>query len=351
MINYPIWMSKSRLPKLPSLVEQKLTKTGYTRGASFSEIYQNRVTRNNTVLIPWENWDQCKLPDDGTDAYENGFIVLVEPSWYFNTSSADRELLAEGIRLGKNSLLLFRKRSDWNEYTRTHVLPNGMRFSEGTSRTDPLGGIYMARVHATVSDDGAEITHGYNNSQLRGAGIRVYEYASAETIKQTRWQLEALFWMCHDSRPAMMTAGMSSAEIDLRISAIDKNAANAGLLDIERLRTLRIINSADELICPLCLQRISAADFLRRSEQAEGRETYDLTTTEVSLFHIQELRVGKFQHKQYNLGWGHHFCNVVVTDKGIVPTLDWMRQVLENQEKAAENLGQSIESVEEAVDL
>lgn len=42
------------LPKLPPLVEQKLTKTGYTRGATMKEIYQNRVTRNNPVLIPWE---------------------------------------------------------------------------------------------------------------------------------------------------------------------------------------------------------------------------------------------------------------------------------------------------------
>lgn len=343
-------MPKPRLPNLPSLVEQKLTKTGYTRGASLSEIYQNRVTRNNTVLIPWDNWNQCKLPDDGSDVYENGFIVLVEPSWYFNTGSADQELAAEGIRLGRNALLLFRRRSDWNAYAPTDVLPNGMRFFEGISRTDPLGGVYMARVHATVSDGGAEITLGYNTSQLRGAGIRVYEYASTATIRRTRWQLETLFWMCHDARPSMMIAGMSSEAIDLRIAEIHKQAANADLLDIGRLRTLRIINRADELICPLCLQQISAADFLRRSEQAQGRETYDLTTTAVSLFHIQELRVGKFQHKPYNLGWGHHFCNVVVTDKGIVPTLDWMRAVLENQEQAAENLGESIESVEEAVD-
>ncbi|MBD5308340.1 MAG: restriction endonuclease, partial [Bacteroides sp.] len=35
-----------------------------------------------------------------------------------------------------------------------------------------------------------------------------------------------------------------------------------------------------------------------------------------------------FNHRPYNLGWGHHHCNVVVKDSGIEPTLDWMRRVL-----------------------
>ncbi len=32
--------------------------------------------------------------------------------------------------------------------------------------------------------------------------------------------------------------------------------------------------------------------------------------------------------RSYNLGWGHHHCNVVVKDSGIVETLEWMREVL-----------------------
>ena len=53
-----------------------------------------------------------------------------------------------------------------------------------------------------------------------------------------------------------------------------------------------------------------------------------LTVTEVSLFHIRELRTGEFNHKPYNLGWGHHHCNVVVKDAGIDATLEWMREVI-----------------------
>ena len=50
------------------------------------------------------------------------------------------------------------------------------------------------------------------------------------------------------------------------------------------------------------------------------------------MFHIQELRTGEFNHRPYNLGWGHHHCNVVVKDAGIQPTLDWMREVLKRND-------------------
>jgi hypothetical protein len=64
-------------------------------------------------------------------------------------------------------------------------------------------------------------------------------------------------------------------------------------------------------------------------EQAEGRVVPDLTVTELNLFHINELRVGSFNHLTYNLAWGHHHCNVVVKDAGIQKTLEWMVRVLE----------------------
>ncbi len=159
-----------------------------------------------------------------------------------------------------------------------------------------------------------------------------------------------MFWACHDVDSAMINAGMSEFDIEIRRTLILEQAQAAGLLDQHRLQTLRILNEQNELVCPLCLNLISALDFLKRAEQAEGRETYDLTTTEISLFHIQELRVGKLQHKPYNLGWGHGFCNTVAADRGILQTLDWMQGVLENQKRTTDSLGESLDSVEEAVD-
>ena len=74
---------------------------------------------------------------------------------------------------------------------------------------------------------------------------------------------------------------------------------------------------------------LSAHGFMSRLMQAEGREVHDLTVTEINLFHIKELRYGQFNHKPYNLGWGHHHCNVVVKDSGIDETLQWMIRVIE----------------------
>lgn len=344
----------ARLPTLPELVDRKLYKTGQTRGATVREIYQNRVGRNSTVLIPFAVWDECRVPDDGSGAYENGFIVLVDPGWYFTSIDAERELDSRGVRLGTNALLLFQQRSEWRDFALADgdQLPNGEPFAPATSRVAPLGGTYLARVHSTTAAEGGEaVVRGYNQTSLRGAGIRVYEYASSQALADTRLQLEALFWHCHDSTASVLAAGMSRSDHDDRMRSKLTEAMLAGLLDYDRLQLARMLDDQRRTICPLCLNLISADEFMRRGEQAEGRMTWDNTITEVSLFHIEELRVGKLQHKPYNLGWGHHFCNVVVKDAGIIPTLRWMKGVLENNGDSWAAIDEAEESVEQGVDL
>lgn len=341
--------TRSSLPRLPKLAEQKLAKTGYTRGATQREIYQNRVTRSNTVLIARELWPLCKKPDDGSEKYENGFIVLVEPSWYFEVEKPDELLAVEGLELGVNALLLYQRRADWTNYVPANgFLPNGKRFTPGTSRRNPLGGVFIARIHGTVSSDRMQVMEGYKSTARRGAGIRVYEYASSDTIQKARLQMEAVMWLCRDSVEQLTAEGMSLADARERKKKQLARAQEQKLLDLGRLRALRIINNDDCTTCPLCLAEISAGDFFKRAQQAEGRATYDLTTTEVSLFHIQELRVGKLQHKTYNLGWGHHHCNVVTKDAGIMPTLQWMKSVMDRQPSIA--LADEARLVEEAVE-
>lgn len=76
-------MAIKRLPKLPQLLDRKIYKTGQTRGADDDVIYQNRVGRWSTVLIPYACWHLCAKPQDNTAADENGFIVLISPTEYF----------------------------------------------------------------------------------------------------------------------------------------------------------------------------------------------------------------------------------------------------------------------------
>jgi hypothetical protein len=109
---------------------------------------------------------------------------------------------------------------------------------------------------------------------------------------------------------------------------VDEFCEQNELDDTTRLEGNRLLRG-DRCICPLCLAAITADELASRVEQAAGREVPDLTVTSANLFHIEDLRIGEFNHRIYNLGWGHYHCNTVARDMGIRRTLDWMREVLQ----------------------
>lgn len=311
-------MKKKRV-SLPHDIKTKIYKTGQTRGADDDVIYQNRVGRNSTVLIPYDKYNICK-----DEFYEKGFIVLIKPEIFFSKSK--KELKDEGLVLGKNLLVFYETREQWNSYP---LRPSWKAPNKRNGAS--LNGEYVARVPALTSDDekSKKIVVGYNEKKLKGAGIRVYEYASSDTINKTKIQLEYLFWHCYDIEQFINESPNPAGYRLLK----EKNERKAHLLNLdnrEKLKGARIFDKNSNTICPLCLKRISARGFCNKELQAEGREVPDLTVTNTSLFHIKELRVGELNHRPYNLGWGHHFCNVVVKDSGIEKTLKWMVKVLKN---------------------
>lgn len=310
----------ARLPTLPSLLDRKIYKTGQTRGADDDQIFQNRVGRNSTVLIPLSIWRAHQtvrqLP------YENGYIILVPPPEYF-ADGGPVALLQEGVEVGRNALIFYELRSHWNQWN-----PDAHGLTVPTARKDPLGGQYVARIANTTAQGDERINRGYTTTGLKGAGIRLYEYAATDVIQSARRQLEALFWLADDSVQTCTEVGMSEQDVLRRRDAILGEADQRGLLDFQALQNARTIDGDHKLVCPLCLERISSLGFLSRMEQAAGRERHDLTVTEINLFHIKELAYGLFNHRPYNLGWGHHHCNVVCKDSGIMETLAWMQGVL-----------------------
>lgn len=316
----------ARPPKIPNLLDRKIYKTGQTRGADDDQIFQNRVGRASTVLIPmpvFVNHEAIRQLD-----YENGFIVLVRPSEYFE-EYGDDGLAKYGLKIGENALVFYELREDWSRWN-----PDALGYSEPNSRQAPLGGEYVARIANTTAAGDQRINRGYTTTGLKGAGIRLYEYAPNDIIAQCRIQLEAIFWCAVDAAEEMAAAGMSPDGVRLRRQIILQKANDEGLFEKEKLKETRLINEAGELVCPLCMDRVSAAGFLNRLAQAAGRERHDLTVTEINLFHIVELSYGAWNHRPYNLGWGHHHCNVVCKDAGIYPTLDWMRGVLRRNGEA-----------------
>lgn len=301
---------------LPKEVKTKIYKTGQTRGADDDVIFQNRVGRNSTVLIPYEEYSLCN-----NISYENGFIVLIKPEIYFREHISD-ELKAKGLTLGQNLLVFYETRKQWDDY------PILSSWSVANSRTAPLGGEYVARVPKTTASGSSKIIRGYSDTSCKGAGIRVYEYSSKQNISDCKLQLEVLFWHCYDALDLIISLGIGESEAKDYIAKLEKKAQDKGLFDYEKLHKARIIDKDGFTICPLCLEKISSKNFCKRIEQAEGRDVPDLTVTETSLFHINELRIGQLNHRPYNLGWGHHHCNVVVKDSGIEKTIQWMQEVL-----------------------
>jgi hypothetical protein len=312
---------------LPKLLTTKIYKTGQTRGADDDEIYQNRVSRSSTVLIPYSIWDESSLPPNNEDTFQNGFIALIKPIEYFGNPNITNELQEKGLVLGENALIFYKTREEWNTNN-----PEGLRWSPADSRTPPLGGKYVARIAGITAVGGERISKGFNTSKLKGAGIRLFEYASKTTIKDCRTQLEAIFWLCHNSIDTVVEFGLEKEAAQVQKDKCLKEAKDNGLLDLNKLKYMRMINDG-VTICPLCLKPLSAYGFFSRMLQAAGREVHDLTITEINLFHIKELRYGEFNHSSYNLGWGHHHCNVVVKDAGIDETIEWMDSVLEENIK------------------
>lgn len=237
--------SMARLPKLPSLLDRKIYKTGQTRGADDDQVFQNRVGRNSTVLIPIAVWRAHQairqLP------YASGYIVLVTPPDYFEGAGA-AGLLAEGIEVGRNALIFYELRAHWNQW---NPQQHGLRVP--SSRTAPLGGHYVARIANTTADADERINHGYTSTGLKGAGIRLYEYAPLGVIQTARIQLEALFWLADDSVQTCIEVGMTKGDVDQRRKHALDDAANKGLLDYDALREARTIDQDNKLVCPLCV--------------------------------------------------------------------------------------------------
>ncbi|MCM1186918.1 MAG: BstXI family restriction endonuclease [Lachnoclostridium sp.] len=312
-----------KIPKLPKLLDRKIYKSGQTRGADDDVIYQNRVNRNNTVLIPFHVWQSDERLYKIAEQFENGYIVLINPSDYYDLKEPEKILAEYHLILGKNCLLFYETRDEWNMYN-----PSEKGIKAALNRRSPLGGEYVARIPATTAENDNKINIGFTKTSQKGAGIRLYEYASAYTIQKCRLQLEAIFWCCYDALKVVQEFGMSEEDAIFRKDDCLNKCKVQGLLDINKMKGHRILDDNYETICPLCQKKLSGYGFFKRLPQAEGREVPDLTVTEINLFHIDELKYGVYNHKPYNLGWGHHHCNVVVKDSGIEATLQWMKEVL-----------------------
>jgi hypothetical protein len=303
----------SLLHGLPEEIKKKINKTKQTRGAQPYERvpFQNRVNRTGIALVPYSF--RAKLHPEG---FSDGYRVMVRPSEYFERSGVVRKDFDAKVKLGENAFVYYDNRRAWRE------LPPATSWSVCEDRTG--NGHYLARVPANTANDeqeAREIVIG------EPQGIRFFEYASPKDVEHTVAQLAWLAWQ---------TLGIDAVRTDGG-KGIPKSLAAVlekhKLADAEKFLALggliRLASGELRTVCPLCRAEIDAAGLMSRVEQMEGREVFDLTITEINLFHLKELRPGEYNHRPYNLAWGHHHCNAVARDNGVAVTVNWMAGVLE----------------------
>ena len=314
-----------RLPKLPTLLQSKIYKTGQTRSANDDVVFQNRANRNGTVLIPFESIHLFDISVFTSNRFESGFIVLISPEEYYTNPDALALMKARKLKLGVNTILFYETRAQWNEF---NLYKNKLLIAE--KRTSPIDGHFVARILSSNSKDEEKIILGFNTSNCKGAGIRVAEYASLLTIKASHLQLEYLFWLCYNSKEVALDAGMTESEIENRIDAISTACNNQKLSDTDRLYKTRIIDNAKNTICPLCLKKLSAEAFLLNFFESSERSDINKDISPINLFHINQLKIGEFNHAPYNLAWGHQNCNMICKETGVIETIKWMKEVVVN---------------------
>lgn len=313
-----------RLPKLPPLLQSKIYKTGQTRSANDDVIFQNRANRNGTVLIPMESIRLFDISIFTTNKFESGFIVVINPEEYYTNPDIALLMRARKLKLGINAILLYETRAQWNEFN-----PYRNKLKVAEKRTSPIDGHFVARIPSTSRNE-EKIVLGFNTSSCKGAGIRVSEYASLLTIKSSHLQLEYLFWLCHNSKEIALGAGMTDSEVENRIAAITTACNNQKLSNIDRLYKARIIDSAKNTICPLCLKKLSAETFLINFFESTEKSDINKEISPINLFYINQLKTGEFNHVPYNLAWGHQNCNMICKETGVIETIKWMKEVVVN---------------------
>ena len=292
------------LQGLPEEIAFKINKTKQTRGAQPYDrvVYQNRVNRNGIAVVPYRFRDT--LPPGG---FENGHVIMIRPDEYFEAPGKMKSDFDPKVVIGQCAFVYYDNRRAFVKFP-----------PDATWRPKKRGGIgeVVYRMPATTAHDEREAA-----SRVDGdpQGIRFFEYASSDEIYKTRIQLALLAWHTEGIETAQTTNGPPKALL--------VESKRFGLWDTARLEKLGVLLN-NKAICPLCRKVIRADEMMSRVAQAEGREVFDLTITEVNLFHMEDLFPGKYNHRAYMLGWGHHHCNAVARDHGIAYTLNWMADVL-----------------------
>lgn len=281
--------------------KKKLVKAGFAtpRGGAKGG-YQNHVTRNSQVIVPYERLDAVDLA-----AFKDGYVIRLLPEQYFVSAgvvAAPFAATGASVVVGQNAFVLYRTH---DSLLRFPPLPDWQ--VRGLIRN----GVPVTNRRGTVADSGHYLirlsTLGPQPKRHEGPaqGIFATEYADEETNFLCKC---VLAWLIIQTSGSPYTLTQAT-----HLRAILAHAALGDVAQYERRGVLR----HGLACCPLCMRVLKYAELhdtvdfggedalANASVQVEGATR----STVVNLFHLWPLVYHSLTHIPQNTAWGHAICN------------------------------------------
>lgn len=370
---------------LPYKVIIRIQKTGL--GRQGNKIYNRRNRRSYRVLMQYNIWDSLidnPSKKEFLDKFEEGYAVLVKPETYFGNNYPEKsDDLNEKFKLGYNGFIFYTLIKDFNKYPPLPEWEEVFELStKGNCDFNTWAGDYALNIKNGANGNKISLICKANHSKNEkseikkimkekfnldrhpgqcGLGNYDFDYANEETIEDVKYQMLYLLLNSksenNESFPEYIYNNIDFVKNDdedkepfkeymkedketyikkfeAEFKLFTEECERRNLLDFEELSKLGVWNKeTNEAICPLCKKPIYANKFFEDVEQPEGREVDDNTQKDIVLMHVDALRSRELNHRPYNLGWGHNYCNLIQGYKDISKTIDTIEEILESNRR------------------
>lgn len=371
---------------LPYRIRKRIKKTGEAR--SGDEIHKRRNSRAYRVILQYNTWKKIKGKSTEStilEEYKNGYIVMISPEEYFGKDYPKKNsTLEKDFKLGKTGFVYYTNIKSFREFTPLKTWKElyelntaGKAKDDNTWIGEYCLNIKNARpklvsdickkgeeskaqaeeIHKTITSYGIKIEREKVPKQC-GIGNYDYDYADDEMIENVRLQMLYLLLVSEKADGSAFKQYIKRNHKALEIPDEDKTfiknvtgknydklfddfleklrveCREKGLLEEQRLSDINVWDiKAKRTICPLCNKAIKIGEYFQEILQAEGRQVSENTQREIVLMHVKALRSGELNHRTYNLGWGHNYCNLIQGDKDIKETIDILIDVVRTNQK------------------
>jgi len=285
--------------------KKKIIKAGFAtpRGGDKGG-YQNHVSRSSRVIIPFEHAAKVDFNN-----YEQGAVVRVTiPQALLLLKSGDLFEEKDYLQVKVNNkaqraFLLYRSQKDMEDLSiKKKWVPCGHRVKgKEVTRRNVDGedfGHYLARIPKGLS-----------------AGIQQGIFAPEYLGRKENYACQVLLTYF-----AYKTIGHKR---DSNFDHVELILEALNLLDVEKFKLKGILNSSEEVTCPLCMRPIEFSELHEAIDPSQvpglansGVQLAETRSTLVNLYHLQPLLYDKILgHTPENIAWGHAHCNTFLSQR------------------------------------